>query len=94
MRQNVRDMSARTQVTPIPINCPDDLTNGQSPAALADLAQQAFVVRLYQLGRVSSGRAAEILHRSRREFLDILGDYGVSPFDEDMDVEAEARRGR
>jgi uncharacterized protein UPF0175 len=94
MPQGARNTKARAQVTPIPIDCPDDLTNGQSQAALADLAQQAFVVRLYQLGRVSSGRAAEILHRSRREFLDILGDYGVSPFDENIDVEAEARRGR
>jgi predicted HTH domain antitoxin len=81
-------------MTRIPIDCPDELTNGQSTAALASLAQQAFLVRLYQLGRISSGRAAEVLRLSRREFLDILGEYGVSLFDEDMDVEAEARRGR
>ena len=80
-------------MTRIPIDCPDELLNGQNPAALADLAQQAFLVRLYQLGRVSSGRAAEVLRLSRREFLDVLGEYGVSPFDEYMDVEAEARLG-
>jgi uncharacterized protein UPF0175 len=81
-------------VTRIPIDCPDELMDGQSPAALADLAQQAFMVRLYQLGRISSGRAAEVLHTSRREFLDVLCEYGVSPFDAEMDVEAEAHRGR
>ena len=78
----------------IPIECPDELMNGQNAAALAKLAQQAFLVRLYQLGRISSGRAAEVLQLPRREFLDILGEYGVPLFDEAIDVEAEARRGR
>jgi len=81
-------------MTRIHIECPDDLATNQSPAALAELAQQAFLVRLYQLGRISSGRAAETLHTSRREFLDLLGDYGVSMFDDDTDVEAEASCGR
>jgi predicted HTH domain antitoxin len=60
---------------------------------LERLAQEAFLVRLYSLGEISSGRAAEILHTSRREFLDLLGRYGVSIFDEQADLEAEARRG-
>ena len=76
------------------IDCPNEFTNGQNPAALAKIAQEAFLVRLYQLGHISSGRAAEALHQSRREFLDLLGEYGVSLFDEEIDVEAEARRGR
>jgi predicted HTH domain antitoxin len=40
--------------------------------------------------KISSGRAAELLSISRREFLDLLGRYGVSEFDETMDVAAEA----
>jgi predicted HTH domain antitoxin len=81
-------------MTQICIQCPDELTNGQSTASLANLAQQAFMVRLYQLGQISSGRAAELLQVSRRAFLDILAEHGVSIFDDETDVEAEARRGR
>ncbi|MCI0380446.1 MAG: UPF0175 family protein [Gemmataceae bacterium] len=81
-------------MTRIQIDCPDDLTASQSPDALTELAQQAFLVRLYQLGQVSSGRAAEILRVSRRAFLDLVSAHGVSIFDDDTDVEAEARCGR
>jgi predicted HTH domain antitoxin len=81
-------------MTRIQIDCPDDLTAEQSAAALTKLAQESFLVRLYQLGQVSSGRAAEILHVSRREFLDLLGAQGVSIFDENTDVKAEAQCGR
>jgi hypothetical protein len=81
-------------MTQIQIDCPDDLLAGESMPTLANLAQQAFLVRLYQLGQVSSGKAAEILHVSRRRFLEILGEYGVSIFDEEMNIEAEARCGR
>jgi predicted HTH domain antitoxin len=81
-------------MTRIHIDCPEDLASGESSAALAELAQRAFLVRLYQLGRISSGRAAETLHISRREFLDLLGDHGVSIFDYDTDVSAEACCGR
>ena len=67
---------------------------GQSKTSLEHLAQEAFAVRLYDLGQISSGRAAEILGISRREFLDILNMYGVSSFDEEVDLEGEARCGR
>jgi predicted HTH domain antitoxin len=81
-------------MTQLHINCPDEVTKGQTPTELARLAQHAFMVRLYQLGQISSGRAAEILNISRREFLEVLADHGVSIFDVETDVEAEARRGR
>ena len=81
-------------MTQIQIDCPEDLVANESLAHMTKLAQQAFLVRLYQLGHVSSGKAAEILHISRRNFLDMLGAYGVSIFDEDADIDAEARCGR
>ncbi len=57
------------------IDCPDELLTpaGQMKDALQRVAQEAFLVRLYDLGENSSGRAAQILHVSRREFLDLLG---------------------
>jgi predicted HTH domain antitoxin len=78
------------------IDCPDELLTlaGQTKDALQRVAQEAFLVRLYDLGEISSGRAAEILHVSRREFLDLLGLFGVSVFDEQVDLEGEATRGR
>ena len=77
------------------IDCPDELLTpvGQTKAALAMLAQEAFLVRLYHLGEISSGRAAEMLQLSRHAFLDLLGRYGVSIFDEQIDLPAEAGRG-
>jgi predicted HTH domain antitoxin len=78
------------------VECPEELlaAPGLTRADLARLAQEAFLVRLYHLGEISSGRAAQVLHLSRREFIDLLSRYGVSVFDEQADVEAEARRGR
>ena len=80
----------------IQIDCPEDLLSlpGQTKAALEKLAQEAFLVRLYELGQISSGRAAEILQISRREVLDLLGRYGVSVFDEEIDLQGEAKLGR
>jgi predicted HTH domain antitoxin len=82
------------KMTQIKIDCPDELLTDKSLVETAALAQQAFVVRVYQLGHISSGKAAEILHISRRDFLNVLGNYGVSIFDEDVDIQAEARCGR
>jgi predicted HTH domain antitoxin len=37
-------------------------------------------VKLFELGKLSSGRAAQLADVSRVEFLVLLGRYGVSPF--------------
>jgi len=37
-------------------------------------------VKLFELGKLSSGRAAQLAGMSRVEFLMILGRYQVSPF--------------
>lgn len=38
----------------------------------------AAVVKWFELGRISQGKAAEILEISRAEFLDVLSSYRVS----------------
>jgi len=46
------------------------------------------LVKLYELGKVSSGTASEILNMTRIEFLELLGKYKVSflqPAD-DLDI--------
>jgi predicted HTH domain antitoxin len=37
-------------------------------------------IKLFELGKLSSGRAAQLAGVSRIEFLMMLGRYGVSPF--------------
>lgn len=37
-------------------------------------------IKLFELGKLSSGRAAQLAGVSRVEFLMMLGRYGVSPF--------------
>ncbi len=53
------------------------------------LAREALFVRFYERGYISSGKAAELLGISRRAFLDILGQYHVSEFDEEMNLKQE-----
>ena len=65
-----------------------------SPETLASLAREALIVRLYDLGKLSSGQAARLPGLTRWEFLDLLGQYNVSLFDETTDMAAEASRGR
>lgn len=64
----------------------------QPPEKLEHLAREALLVRLYDLGAISSGQAANILGLTRREFLDLLGAYHVSVFDEETDIAAELQR--
>ncbi len=51
-------------------------------------------VKLYELGRLSSGRAAELAGMSRVEFLLELGRYKVFPFEAELgDLESDCARG-
>jgi len=77
----------------IAINLPEDLMGEIGKDKVQKLALEALLVRLYELGEVSSGKAASILGVTRREFLDVLGSYGVSEFDENADIAAEAQHG-
>lgn len=73
--------------------------SSQPAERLEHLAREALLVRLYDLGELSSGQAATLLGITRREFLDLLGTYHVSVCDDDVDLtvelqrSAEARRG-
>jgi predicted HTH domain antitoxin len=71
------------------VDLPDTLGD-KTAAELSVLAREALIVRLYALGELSSGEGAELLGISRREFLDLLGRYNVSIFDETADIGTEA----
>ncbi|NJN66940.1 MAG: UPF0175 family protein [Chloroflexaceae bacterium] len=66
----------------------------QTREALEALAREALMVRLYDLGYLSSGRAARLLKIPRWDFLDLLGRYHVSWFDDGADVFAESQHGQ
>jgi predicted HTH domain antitoxin len=70
-----------------------DLLVTNSKSQLEQLAQEALLVKLYAQGEISSGYAAQVLGVSRRQFLDLLGHYGVSIFADDTDVAQEAQYG-
>ena len=40
-----------------------------------------LAARLYEQGKLSLGQAAELAGYSKRTFMELLGDYGVSIFD-------------
>ncbi len=48
------------------------------------LALAKIGVKLYELGRLSSGRAAELARMPRVEFLLDLGRYKVFPFESEL----------
>lgn len=83
-------------MTTLRIDYPEELLSqsDESKEGLERLAREALLVRLYDLGKISSGQAARLLGLPRGAFLDLLGRYNVSIFDETMDLASEARRGR
>lgn len=53
------------------IELPDELKLKEDEVKIAALA------KLYELGKISSGKAAKLLGISRVEFLDLLGKYKI-----------------
>ena len=54
----------------------------QNPEEFESEARLLLAVKLYELGRLSTGLAAKLAGVPRGEFLFLLGRYGLSPFGE------------
>ncbi len=78
-------------VRSLQIDFPADLLSEISLEELQRLAHEALYVRLYEQGKISSGRAGAMLGISRSDFLDLLGRYGVSYFDEQTELAEDLR---
>ena len=74
------------------LQVPEQLSN-KNQQQLEALAFEALVVRLYALGELSSGEGAKLLSLTRREFLDLLGQYNISLFDDEIDLKKESGYG-
>jgi predicted HTH domain antitoxin len=48
------------------------------------------IIKLYELGKISSGKAAQLLKISRTDFLLLLGKYNVSYFSRDLEDSIES----
>lgn len=69
-------------MTNITLSLPNEtlLALKASPESVADEVLMAAAVKLYELGRLSSGVAAALAGVPRTVFLARLADYGVSTF--------------
>ena len=51
--------------------------------------KELSLIKLYELGKISSGLAAKLLNISRVDFIDLLKDYNVSYFHKGLENEIE-----
>jgi len=60
---------------------------------ISDLeAVTAMAVQLYEMGKLSIGQAAQLAGYNKREFIEILGTFGVSLFNYPIeDIERDIR---
>jgi predicted HTH domain antitoxin len=72
----------------ITIDIPESVLLAEKTDAVSFGRQMRLLsaIKLYELGRLSSGRAAELAGMSRVEFLLRLGEYQVFPFQADLEA--------
>lgn len=78
----------------ISIEIPEHILRGQNTDAVSFALEmrRLSAVKLYELGRISSGGAADLAGLSRIEFLRALGEYKVFPFQSEL-AELEQNNG-
>lgn len=86
-------MSTRELRIPYPEDLPASV--GQTPDEFEREMRFLVAAKLYELGRVTSGRAAELAQMDRVDFIDRLGAYRVSVWNYDPEeLEREIKEAR
>ena len=69
-------------MTTVKIDIPEEvlISLKETPESLSRELSVLAAVKLFELGQLSSGRAAQLANLSRVEFLNLIGRYQVSPF--------------
>jgi len=77
------------------LNYPDDLTQAikLTPDELASLVRLMAALKMFELGKISSGKAAELAGLSRVDFYEACARYRVAAFNyADDEIETELLR--
>lgn len=86
-------MSTRVMKIPYPEDLPAIM--GKTPEQFEQELRFLVAAKFYEMGRVSSGRAAELAGINRVEFLNNLSQYRVSVFNYSLDeLEREIREAK
>lgn len=86
-------MSTKTLKIPYPKELPQAL--GETPEEFERELRFLVAAKLYELGRISSGRAAELAGMERVEFLSRLGRYRIPAFNYSLaELEREIQEAR
>jgi predicted HTH domain antitoxin len=86
-------MAAQQEIT-LTIKYPEDLLLSlkESKQEFETEAKYLLALKLYELGKISSGKAAKLAGLTRVDFLMKLGKYRVSPFQVDLEEILEEAR--
>ncbi len=60
-------------MTPLTMELPDSISESEAKLLLA--------IKLYEVGRLSCGKAAELAGYSKATFMELLGKHGIAVFD-------------
>lgn len=86
-------MGTKVLKIPYPEDLPESL--GETPEEFERELRFLVATKLYEMGRISSGRAAELAGMERLQFLDDLGKYRISVFNyPPQELEREIREAR